>query len=43
MKLNEMTSAGNEKAYRKGRGPGSGKARLPAVVTRARTLVQAAV
>ncbi|MBR2548934.1 MAG: 50S ribosomal protein L15 [Clostridiales bacterium] len=24
MKLNEMTSAGNEKAYRKGRGPGSG-------------------
>ena len=24
MKLNEMTSAGNAKAYRKGRGPGSG-------------------
>lgn len=24
MKLNEMTSAGNEIAYRKGRGPGSG-------------------
>ena len=24
MKLNEMTSAGNVKAYRKGRGPGSG-------------------
>ena len=24
MKLNEMTSAGNEVAYRKGRGPGSG-------------------
>lgn len=24
MKLNEMTSAGNEKAYRKGRGSGSG-------------------
>ena len=24
MKLNDMTSAGNEIAYRKGRGPGSG-------------------
>ena len=26
MKLNDMTSAGNEIAYRKGRGPGSGDA-----------------